>query len=60
MEEKKIAFREHFCNLPLISPNLLFTASPLEKVFTIFWLSIISSIREVCSPLVSDCSLNME
>ena len=60
MEEKKIAFREHFSSLPLISANCSLTAFSLEKVFTIFWLPTISSIREVCSPLVSDCSLNME
>ena len=59
-EEKKIALREHFSSLPLISANCSLTAVSREKVFTTFWLPIISSISEVCSPLVSDCCLNME
>ena len=55
-----MACREHPWSLPLISANWPFTASSLEKVFTIFWFPMVSSIRDVCSPRISDCSLNME
>ena len=59
MEEKKIARREYFSSLPLISSKASSVASSLLKAWTTFWLPIISLIRLVCSPLVSDCSLNI-
>ncbi len=58
-EEKKIARREYFSSRPLISSNFSSVFSSLLKACTTFWFPIISLIRAVCSPLVSDCSLNM-
>ena len=60
MLEKKIARREYFCSLSLISSNFSSASSSWENACTTFWLPTISSINAVCSPLVSDCSLNME
>ena len=58
-EEKKIARREHFSSLSLISSNRSSVCLSRLKDCTTFWFPIISLISAVCSPLVCDCSLNM-
>ena len=54
-----MARREQPCSLPLISSNSASASSSWEKACTTFWFPTISSIRAVCSPLVSDCKWNM-
>ena len=59
-DEKKIARRDAFCSRPLISSNCSTEAFSWPKACTTLILPTVSSIRPVCSPRVTDWSLNME
>ena len=58
--EKNVALSEHFCNLSFISSNCSSASSSWLKACTTFSFPTISSMSDVCSPLVLVCSWNME
>ena len=59
MDEKKVALRLYPARRSLISSNCFCASSWCPKAWTTFILPSISSVREVSSPLVSDCFRNM-
>ena len=59
VDEKKTAFSEQILSLSFISSKFWRVSSSIPNALTTFSFPIISSIKAVCSPLVSDCCLNI-